>query len=150
MTREQLEHVLRAAADIAQADELIVIGSQAILGQFPDAPPSLRVSVEVALSPRHHVERADLIDGTIGEPSPFHEAYGHYAQGVSPETAVLPAPHQTRSRRRHQAPTSTRCAKWSSGAVGGSAMPAASAIVLSSNSASATCSGHGRWWTSTR
>lgn len=90
MTRAQLEHVLRAAAEIAQDDELVVIGSQAILGQFPDAPASLRTSVEVDLYPRHHPERADLVDGTLGELSPFHETYGYYAQGVGPETAVLP------------------------------------------------------------
>ena len=35
MTRAQLEHVIRAACTIADDDELIVIGSQAILGQFP-------------------------------------------------------------------------------------------------------------------
>lgn len=90
MTRTQLEHVLRAAAEIAQDDELVVIGSQAILGQFPDAPASLRTSMEVDLYPRHHPERADLVDGTLGELSPFHDTYGYYAQGVGPETAVLP------------------------------------------------------------
>jgi len=90
MTREQLEHLLRAAADIAQDDEIVVIGSQAILGQYPDAPASLRVSVEADVYPRNHPERAELIDGTIGELSPFHRAYGYYAQGVGRETAILP------------------------------------------------------------
>ena len=32
MTREQLAHVLRAAAEIADDSEILVIGSQAILG----------------------------------------------------------------------------------------------------------------------
>ena len=32
----------------------------------------------------------DKIDGAIGEGSPFHEQNGYYAQGVGPETAVLP------------------------------------------------------------
>jgi hypothetical protein len=31
VTREQLEHLIRAAADIAADDEIVVIGSQAIL-----------------------------------------------------------------------------------------------------------------------
>jgi hypothetical protein len=35
-------------------------------------------------------DRADLIDGTIGELSPFHEQFGYYAHGVGPETAILP------------------------------------------------------------
>lgn len=38
MTREQLEHLVRAAAHIADDAELIIVGSQAVLGQFPDAP----------------------------------------------------------------------------------------------------------------
>lgn len=38
MTRAQLEHLIRAAAVIADEDQIVVIGSQAILGQFPDAP----------------------------------------------------------------------------------------------------------------
>lgn len=91
MTRDELEHVIRAAADIAQDDDIVVIGSQAVLGQFPDAPPSLRISVEADVYPRHRPERADVIDGSIGEGSPFHATYGYYAQGVGEETAVLPA-----------------------------------------------------------
>ncbi len=91
MTRAELEHIIRAATDIAADDELIVIGSQAVLGQFPDAPAALRVSVAADVFPKNHPERADLIDGSIGEGSPFHAAYGYYAQGVSETTAVLPA-----------------------------------------------------------
>lgn len=40
--------------------------------------------------PRNHPERAELIEGAIGELSGFHDTYGYYAQGVSPTTAVLP------------------------------------------------------------
>jgi hypothetical protein len=90
MTREQLEHLLRAAAVIADDDEIVVIGSQAILGQYPDAPDAMRVSTEADLYPLHHPERADLIEGSIGELSPFHETFGYYAQGVAEETALLP------------------------------------------------------------
>lgn len=90
MTREQLEHLIRAAATIAVDDEIVVIGSQAILGAFPDAPGELLVSVEADLYPRNHPERADLIDGSIGEGSPFHDTFGYYAHGVGPGTAVLP------------------------------------------------------------
>lgn len=90
MTRQQLEHVIRAAATIANDDEIIVVGSQAILGQFPRPPEELTVSVEADVYPKNHPERADLIDGSIGELSPFHEMYGYYAQGVGPETATLP------------------------------------------------------------
>lgn len=90
MTRGQLEHVIRAAAAIAADPDIVVIGSQAILGQFPDAPSELLVSNEADVYPRGHPERSDLIDGSIGELSPFHETYGYYAQGVGKDTAVVP------------------------------------------------------------
>lgn len=96
MTRQQLEHLIRAAAVIADDDELIVIDSQSILGSFPEAPDVLLASVEADLYPKHHPERADLIDGTIGELSPFHDTYGYYAQGVGPTTAILPEGWQGR------------------------------------------------------
>jgi hypothetical protein len=90
MTRDQLEHLIRAASVIAQDDEIVVIGSQAILGQFPDAPAPMRVSMEADLFPLHNPELAELIEGSIGELSPFHQTFGYYAQGVGEETARLP------------------------------------------------------------
>jgi hypothetical protein len=89
MRRSELEHIIRAAADIADDDEIIVIGSQSILGTFPDAPPALLVSTEADVFPKNRPERADLIDGCIGEGSPFHDTYGYYAQGVEEGTATL-------------------------------------------------------------
>lgn len=91
MKRAELEHIIRSCADIAADDEIVIIGSQAILGQFPDAPADLLVSVEADVYPKNHPERSDLIDGSIGELSPFHKTFGYYAQGVAPGTAVLPA-----------------------------------------------------------
>lgn len=91
MTREQLEHLIRAAAYIADDDELIIVGSQAVLGQFPDAPPALLTSNEADLYPKNKPELADLIDGTIGELSPFHDTFGYYAHGIDETTSILPA-----------------------------------------------------------
>lgn len=90
MRRRDLEHLIRAAGAIAESD-LIVIGSQAILGQHPDAPPEALRSIEADLIPLQHPERWALIDGAIGEGSPFHETFGYYADGVEERTAVLPA-----------------------------------------------------------
>ena len=91
MKRSELEHVIRASGAIVDDDELIVIGSQSILGQYPDAPAELLVSMETDLYPRNKPELAGLVDGSIGEGSFFHEQFGYYAQGVGPETATLPA-----------------------------------------------------------
>jgi hypothetical protein len=41
MDRAALEHLLRAASAISNEREFVVIGSQAVLGQFPDAPEAL-------------------------------------------------------------------------------------------------------------
>jgi hypothetical protein len=90
MKRSELEHIIRAAGSIANDSEIVIIGSQAILGQFPNAPASLLVSAEADVYPRNRPELSDLIDGSIGEGSAFHELYGYYAQGVGEKTAVLP------------------------------------------------------------
>jgi hypothetical protein len=93
---EQLEHVIRAAAEIADDRAIVAIESQSILGQFPDAPKDLLISVAADVYPQTHPDRTDLIDGSIGELSPFHEAFGYYAHGIGPETAVLPRGWESR------------------------------------------------------
>jgi hypothetical protein len=89
--RDELEHIIRAAARITGGDEIVVIGSQAILGQYPDAPASLLRSLEADVYPRSHPDRAEEIDGAIGDGSQFHATFGYYAHGVGPETAKAPA-----------------------------------------------------------
>jgi hypothetical protein len=90
MTRSELEHIIRAAGAVSDDREIVIIGSQSVLGQFPDAPAVLLASMEADVFPRNRPERADLIDGAIGEGSRFHEQFGYYAQGVGEATAVLP------------------------------------------------------------
>ena len=46
MRRADLEHVVAAAAQIVGEHEFVIVGSQAILGSYPDAPPSLLRSQE--------------------------------------------------------------------------------------------------------
>ena len=95
MERSQLEHIIRAAAAILDTDEFIVVGSQSILGAYPDAPASLKVSIEAHLYPRLHPERSEAL-AAIGELSPFHDTFNIYADGVSEETATLPEGWQDR------------------------------------------------------
>jgi len=90
MKRHELEHVIRAAGAITGADSVVVIGSQAVLGGLPDAPDVLLRSCEADVYTFQNPTDADLIDGSIGEGSPFHETFGYYAQGVAEETATLP------------------------------------------------------------
>ena len=96
MHRQQLEHIIRAAAGITGASEFVIVGSQAVLGQFPHAPAELLVSIEADVFSLRDPAAGDLIDGSIGEGSPFHQTFGYYAHGVSAETAVLPDGWQAR------------------------------------------------------
>jgi len=94
MNRAELAHVLRAAADVTGDGEILVIGSQAILGTYEadHLPPSITMSIEVDVAFFDDAEnrKSDLVDGAIGEDSMFHRTYGYYGQGVSVSTAVLP------------------------------------------------------------
>ena len=96
MTFEQLEHAIRAACDLAQDPEVIVFGSQAILGSFPDAHSDLRQSMEADLAPKNKPDRVGEIDGALGELSQFHETYGFYVHGLSLEAGKFPTGWETR------------------------------------------------------
>lgn len=63
------------------------MGSAAVLGQFPEVPEQVIRSVEADIFPKNKPELATVIDGSIGELSPFHQTFGYYAHGVGPETA---------------------------------------------------------------
>ncbi len=91
MLRAELEHVIRASAAVANDQDIVIVGSQAILGSAPNAPAALLTSIEADVFPRTNPERADLIDGAIGEGSLFQDTFGYYAHGVGPETAKAPA-----------------------------------------------------------
>jgi hypothetical protein len=99
MTRAELEHAIRAACDVAEDTELIVFGSQAILGQYPEAPERLRGSVEVDVQPKNKPEAIDKVDGALGELSQFHATFGFYVHGVSIEAAALPQGWEERTIR---------------------------------------------------
>ncbi len=77
MKRSDLEQILRASKGATGEKEFIVIGGQAILGPFTDAPRVLRQSMEADLYPRYRPELAELIEGSLGELSPFHQTFGY-------------------------------------------------------------------------
>jgi hypothetical protein len=105
VTRDQLEHAIRAACDVAADTEVIVFGSQAILAQWPDAPAVLRVSIEADIVPKNHPDRVDQIDGVLGELSAFHQLHGFYGHGVPLETVKLPTGWERRAVRIRNANT---------------------------------------------
>jgi len=95
VNRRQLEHLLVTASQIADREDIVVIGSQAILGSFDESELPERVTMsreaDFAFWDDESDAIADRVDGQIGEMSPFDELNGYYAQGVSIHTAVLPS-----------------------------------------------------------
>lgn len=108
MTREELEHIIRASADVTDQYEFIIVGSQSILGPVPNPHAVFTMSAEADIYPLHAPELAEKIEGAIGEGSQFHQTYGYYAQGVGPETALVPQGWMDRVHRVQTAATNHR------------------------------------------
>lgn len=95
MTREELEEAIRHATRVTRQREVLIIGSQAILGSYDEAqlPERATLSEEVDIAPITDDEDstlATLIDAELGEWSEFHQDHGFYVQGVNVTSAVLP------------------------------------------------------------
>ena len=97
MRRDQLEHAIRTACQITGLTEVIIVGSQAILGTFAEdelpfyATRSLEIDVlPIADDDGEIVRLADVIDGVAGEFSPFAQLHGFSIDGVDLQTSALP------------------------------------------------------------
>lgn len=87
----ELEHALRASAEICEETEFCVIGSQAILGSYPFVDDEIVTrSAECDLYPIQAPEKSERLNA-IGELSHFHETNGFYVDGVDETTAILPS-----------------------------------------------------------
>lgn len=85
MKREDLEHIIHAAGDVLGESEVIIVGSQAILGAPYEAlPKQVTLSVEVDVMATHDPDgsKALRLNGAIGELTRFDDMYGYYAEGV--------------------------------------------------------------------
>jgi hypothetical protein len=111
-TEEDLQRTVRALAREFKTDTVFIIGSQAIMMSWPDAPPEMRSSLEVDAYPGNarvwEIEQAgksgevsqeasEHIHGLFGEGSAFHIAHGFYIDGVDEGTARLPSGWNTRA-----------------------------------------------------
>ncbi|MBK7623856.1 MAG: hypothetical protein IPJ14_14630 [Kineosporiaceae bacterium] len=97
MRRDQLEHAIRTACQIIGRHEVIVVGSQSILGTFREdqLPADATMSVEIDILPiaddnDETARLADLIEGVAGEFSSFEELHGFSIDGVDLSTSALP------------------------------------------------------------
>lgn len=89
MRKADLEHIIRAAAGVTNQYEIIVVGSQSILGSVETPPEECLVSKEADIIIPGNEALSDLVDGAIGEGSPFESTFGYYAQGVDSSTCIL-------------------------------------------------------------
>ena len=110
MRRDQFDHLLRAVGRVLDRTEIVVIGSQSILGARADLdrfPEPLVQSIEVDFLPVPDPGEAlaDRIDALLGELSPFHDTHGVYAEGVGANTAKLPSGWEERLVRYESAGT---------------------------------------------
>ena len=101
MRRKDLEHIIRAAGDIAKVDEIYILGSQAILAEHPEIEgmsdnSSIIMSQEADILIPNDYRTAETIEGILGEYSVFHETHGFYAQAIDETTCKLPDGWQTR------------------------------------------------------
>lgn len=96
MTRQQLLDLLRAALPPEQGVQIVIVGSQSVLGAHPDRelPERATMSMEADVMYRRNGvfdnDLTEMADAVFGEGSDFHTREGVYLQGVDEMTCVLP------------------------------------------------------------
>lgn len=97
-TLADVERAVRSLCRHFRTDHVIIIGSQAALLEWPDAPIIVRTSGEIDAYPgnirewedRNQEPASEEINALFGWGSTFHEEFGFYIDGVDDRTAKLP------------------------------------------------------------
>lgn len=98
-TADDLYRAVRALSYHFKTDTVIVVGSQAVLVGWPEAPALLRMSEEIDAYPDNYrdwehdhpgEEASEEINALFGWGSHFHDTHGFYIDGVNDTTAKLP------------------------------------------------------------
>lgn len=74
MTREELEHIIRACGEITNQYEFVIVGSQSMLGSVPNPEAVFTVSMEADIYPLRAPELAEGRRRTRKEPRVLHGA----------------------------------------------------------------------------
>lgn len=96
-------HVLRSVSDDTGRRSFVLIGSGAIVAKFGEAnlPEMMAATEDVDLyaidTEDHEAFSADV--EAIGFGSQYHHTFGYHADGVSPQTAVMPGDWKARAAR---------------------------------------------------
>jgi hypothetical protein len=101
LSKERVDHILRAAGVVSGKSKFVLIGSAAVAAWRSELPEIMMISRDVdlfAYDAPDAEEVADLLDGALGQASQFDAEFGYYCDGVGPETAVLPDDWQERAK----------------------------------------------------
>lgn len=93
MRRQNIDHILRAAAEATGQKKFVLVGSAAAIVRLKHVPLNMTYTPEIDIyaPDAEDVELvSEIIDGSIGQLSHFHNAFGYYGDGVSPSTAKMP------------------------------------------------------------
>ena len=104
MKIEEMAHILRASKGLTGETVFIVAGSTAVLAQFRNPPEIMVRSCEVDLYSRSAPELSEVIEGALGNGSPFHIAFGYHADSIDENTVTLPVDWMDRSIRLENHP----------------------------------------------
>lgn len=97
--RDDLLRAARSVAEHFSTERVIIVGSQAILLTWPDAPVVMKITPEIDIYPENNrewelrnpgFEASEEISVLFGEMSQFHERFGFYLDGVDENTARMP------------------------------------------------------------
>lgn len=113
MTREEFDHAIRSAGKVMGVDEVIVVGSQALYGSMSTIPGHALYSMEADIGALNDPDEflADMIDGTLGERTQFHDMYGFYVDGITTNTPKAPPDWMDRLVR-YESPSTNGVVAW--------------------------------------
>ncbi len=93
LRKEAIAHLVRAVAGVSGHSSFVMIGTGAVIAQLKHVPLDLMRTREIDIYPQGVPDAEDiatLIDGTLGEGSPFDETFGYYAQASESERPACP------------------------------------------------------------
>lgn len=90
MNRDDINRLLTEAMKITNHRDYVIIGSLSVLGAVAHPPISMTGSIDVDLYPKNDPGRAYEVADKLGLGSDFEQAYGYYADAVSPMLPTLP------------------------------------------------------------
>jgi hypothetical protein len=99
LRKQNIDHILRAAAAITNQSSFVLIETGAVIATALHIPASLMITPELDLyvDGDESAMFSDLIDATIGQGSIFHRTFRYYGDGVGARTAVMPQDWRSRA-----------------------------------------------------